>query len=231
MIKRYAECLLQSALFRQIKEEELEKLLSCLAFKMVTYEAEEYLFHAGDEVGHIGIVLEGCIEIIKENIAGERHIIAFLEASHMFGESIVCTSKRIAPVSTKAREKTTVILIPYKHVIENCSNGCSFHTQLIHNMLRVLGDKNEMLNIKMELLLLKGMREKLATYLLKEAQRSGKLAFNITPNREALAEFLNVSRPSMCRELARMKEDNLIDFYKNSFKLLDIEALKKCLNH
>lgn len=225
----YKVHLLQSALFRHIKEDELEKLLSCLAFKINTYEPEEYLFHAGDEVGYIGIVVEGCIEIIKENIAGERHIIAFLEPSNMFGEAIVCTSKRIAPVSTKAREKSTVVLIPYQYVIENCSNGCSFHTQLIHNMLRVLGDKNEMLNMKMEILLLKGMREKLVTYLLKESQRSGKLSFNITPNREALAEFLNVSRPSMCRELARMKEENLIDFYKNSFKLLDLEGLKKCL--
>lgn len=231
MVQQYGEVLLQSALFRQIKEEELEKLLVCLAFQMKTYEAEEYLFHTGDEIGHIGIVLEGCIEIIKENIAGERHIIAFLEQANMFGESIVCTSRRVAPVSTRARVKTTVILIPYKRVIESCMHACGFHTQLVSNMLRVLGDKNEMLNMKMELLLLKGMREKLATYLLKEAQRSGQLAFNITPNREALAEFLNVSRTSMSRELARMKEENLIDFYKNSFKIVDVEKLKACISH
>ena len=230
MIQKYISILLKSALFRQIKEEELEKLLGCLAFQIKTYEMDEYLFHGGDEISHIGIVLEGCIEIIKENIIGEKHIIAFLEQTHMFGEAIVCTSKRVAPVSARARVKTTVILIPYKKVIENCSHACGFHTQLVSNMLRILGDKNEMLNMKMELLLLKGMRAKLATYLLKEAQKSSQTAFNITPNREALAEFLNVSRTSMCRELARMKEEKLIDFYKNSFKIMDIKGLKKCIN-
>lgn len=50
--------------------------------------------------------------------------------------------------------------------------------------------------------------------------------FRIQMNREQLAEFLNVSRPSMSRELSRMRDEGIIDFHLSTFKILDIEKLK-----
>lgn len=216
-------------LFEGISESSLEQLVHCLGAQFKTYDEENYIFHAEDQMDCFGIVIKGSVEVVKENMAGDRNIIAFLGPGHLFGEGIVCTSRRRAPVSVKVREKTMVLMMPYERMIKICGNTCDFHTQLISNMLSILGDKNYALNTKMELLLLKGMREKLAAYLLSESKRSGSLSFNITPNRMALAEFLNVSRPSMCRELGRMKTEGLIDFYKHSFKLIDVEALKKIL--
>lgn len=228
MNNKYIQILMKSPIFRGIQEKEIVSLTKCLGCKVKSYNADEYIFHMHDEVEYIGIVLEGCVEIIKENISGEKHIMAFLEEANMFAEAIVCTSTRIATVATIAHTDVVVALIPYRRVIQSCSSACGFHNKLVSNMLRVLGDKNEMLNMKMEILLLKGMRAKLATYLLREAEQRQSRSFNITPNREALAEFLNVSRTSMCRELTRMKNEHLIDFYKNTFKLTDIDRLIEC---
>ena len=93
----------------------------------------------------------------------------------------------------------------------------------------ILGEKNHILNQKIELLTLKGMREKLATYLLLESKKQHSLTFQIVPNRNELANFLNVARTSMCRELARMKEEGLIDYYQNSFQILAKESLSETL--
>ena len=228
MNNEYIHKLMKSPIFRGIQEKEIVSLIKCLGCKVRYYNVDEYIFHMNDEVEYIGIVLEGCVEIIKENISGEKHIMTFLEEANMFAEAIVCTSTRIATVAAIAHTNAVVALIPYKRVIQSCHSACGFHNKLVSNMLRVLGDKNEMLNMKMEILLLKGMRAKLATYLLREAEKRHNRSFSITPNREALAEFLNVSRTSMCRELTRMKNENLIDFYKNSFKLIDIDRLIDC---
>ncbi|MGL4737811.1 MAG: Crp/Fnr family transcriptional regulator [Cellulosilyticaceae bacterium] len=218
--------LLACPLFHQIHASEVLSLLTCLQTHHHTYEEGEYIFSLGDEVNHIGIVLSGHIELIKENAAGARMIVAFLGPSQLFGEGIVCTSKRIAPLSVRARSQTHILFIPYQSIVQNCSRACNFHTQLITNMLRILGDKNYLLNTKMDLLMLKGIQEKLITYLLGESQRKGSLLFEIPPNRNELAEFLNVSRTSMCRELANLKEEQLLDYHKNSFKLIDLEGLK-----
>lgn len=80
-----------------------------------------------------------------------------------------------------------------------------------------------------ELLTLKGMREKIASFLMNESNERGSNMFQIMLNRTELSDYLNVSRTSMCRELARMKDEGLIDYYGNSFKVIDKERLGECL--
>lgn len=217
------------SLFENIKETEYRALLSCINSYIKNFKSDEYVFFAGNEINYIGIMLSGSVEIIKEDYAGSRHILDFLEPSDIFGEGIACTKKHIAPVTVRTKQESKILFIPFEKIINTCSNSCGFHLQLIKNMMMLLGEKNYNMNGKMELLMLKGMREKLATYLLNEYYRQGSLTFQIRPNRNELAEYLNVARTSMCRELANMKEHGMLDYYQNTFKILSLEALKDCL--
>lgn len=224
------EILMKCALFKGILAKDLPHLLQCLKVHVKHFEPGQYIFSLGDEVNYIGILLSGRVEIVKENITGNRTIIAFLTPSQLFGEGIVCTKKRLAPVSIHVSSVSSILFIPYTYIIKSCGNACSFHTQLITNMLSILGEKNFLLNTKIDFLILKGIQEKLITYLLLESQKNNSNAFNIPLNRNELAEFLNISRTSMCRELAVLKAENLLDYYKNSFKLLDVDGLRKKLD-
>lgn len=228
-MEKYFPILKKCVLFRGIEEADYKHLLACLSAQVKHYNKEEYLFFAGDRLDHIGIVLSGRLEILKESLAGNKHIIAILDPSHMFAEGIVCTATRLSPVTVQAMEPVKILLIPYERIIKSCGQSCSFHIGLIQNMMVILGEKNVILNYKLELLTLKGMREKLASYLLKASLENGSNTFQIPLNRTELADFLNVSRTSMCRELTRMKNDGLIDLYGRSFKILDKERLAQCL--
>ena len=225
-MKQYLKVLEKASLFKDVDPIDLEHLILCLEVSRKKYELGEYIIQLGQEVNHIGIVVEGQVEVVKENIVGDRNIMVVLEPSHIFGEGIVCTTKRLSPVTVRAKTKTTVLFIPYEKVIITCGKSCGFHSQLIRNMLRLLGEKNYTLNQKIDFLILKGMREKITLYLLEQARVSGNMAFNINLSRNDLAEYLNVSRSAMSRELSRMKEEGLIDYYKNSFKIIDYNALK-----
>lgn len=217
------------ALFENISEDEYKGLLSCINSYTKKFKSDEYIFFAGDHINYVGILISGSVELIKEDLAGSRHIMDFLSPSDIFAEGIACTKQNISPITVRAKQDSMILFIPFDRIIKTCSNSCGFHLQLIKNMMLLLGEKNYSMNRKMELLMLKGLREKLATFLLNESNKQGSTTFNITLNRNELAEYLNVSRTSMCRELATMKDLGMIDYYKNSFKIISIELLKESL--
>lgn len=227
--EQYLDTLSKCALFKNISHENLKSLLPCLNPQIITCEEDTIIFTHGTQINYIYVLLEGKIEIAKENFAGQKNIVSLLSPGQLFGEGVVCTSHRISPVSALSITTSKLLLIPYERIIVSCEHNCSFHHSIIYNMMRLLGEKNYHLNTKMDLLLLKGMREKLVTYLLAEAQAHQNTAFTLPLNRNQLADYLNVSRPSMCRELGRMKEEGLIDYYQNSFKLIDFKALQDVL--
>ena len=44
-----------------------------------------------------------------------------------------------------------------------------------------------------------------------------------------MAELLNIPRPSLSRELMKMKEEGMIDYHRNRLKILDMDLLEKSL--
>lgn len=226
----YMNILMKCPLFKNINEVELLHLLSCLDYSIKSYKADEYLYLSGDVVNYVVIILSGTIDTVKETLSGNRHIIDHLEASDLLGEGVVCTQNRISPVSAQVRDNTKLLFIPYEKITVSCGHACGFHNHLVKNMMLLLGEKNYSLSKKMDLLSLKGMREKIASYLLNESQLHKTNTFNISLNRTELAEYLNVSRPSMSRELSKMKDEGIIDYYKNSFRIVSKEALVDCLD-
>ncbi len=83
-----------------------------------------------------------------------------------------------------------------------------------------------MLNKKVKYLAIKGIRQKVSTYLYEQYRNTGSSNIVLSLNRNKLADFLNVSRPSMSRELCKMRDEGIIDFRLNSFRILDCETLK-----
>ena len=83
-----------------------------------------------------------------------------------------------------------------------------------------------MLNKKIEYLTIKSMRGKISTYLLEQYKRTGDKNIILPLNRNELSDFLNVSRPSMSREMSKMRDEGVIDFHLTAFRILNLEAVK-----
>ena len=68
-------------------------------------------------------------------------------------------------------------------------------------------------------------QRKIRSYEVRPAQ--SKRAFRIPFTRAQLADYLNCDRSALSRELSRMQREGLLDTYRSSFKLHDIDALRK----
>ncbi len=226
MIEAYIDVIKESLLFRGIKKEEIYSLLNCLTPKIQSYSKNESIISAGEIIDRFGIILEGEAIIVKENAEGNRVILSALKKGDLFGEMLVFSSNKICPVTVWAQGPCKVLFLTNSDLITRCGNNCSWHISMLQNFMKMISDKSLMLNKKVQYLSIKSIRGKICTYLLDQYRITKNATLMLPLNRNELADFLNVSRPSMSREICQMRDEGIIDFHLSAFKIKDIEALK-----
>ena len=107
-----------------------------------------------------------------------------------------------------------------KRIITTCPSACRFHAMVVQNMFFAISEKNRRLVQKLGHMSKRSTREKLISYLSEEAKKQNTASFTIPFNRQQLADFLSVDRSAMSNELCKMRDDGLLEFDKNQFRLL-----------
>lgn len=218
-MKEYLDIFKTVKLFNDIDKDDLEAMLTCLDSRVISLKKGEYILAAGNSVDQVGIVLTGHLHITKEDMDGERTLLATLSLGEFFGEALCCAGVTESPVSVLANTNAKVMLLGFRRILETCSSSCSFHTKLIENMLRIIAQKNLQLQVRMDFLSKKTIRARLLNYFESVvAQQSHD--FTIPLNREELADFLCIDRSALSRELGFLKRNGIIDYKKNHFTLL-----------
>lgn len=210
-----------SPLFAGIDEGDLPALLTCLSTTRKQYEKQAFILLAGTEARAVGIVLSGSAHVLQEDFWGNRTILAHIGPGGLFGEAFACAQEMALPVSVQAAQKAEVLFMDYKKIVNTCSNACRFHMLLIKNMLRILAQKNIMLTGKMEFLNNRTTRKKLIAYLSHEATRQNARVFSIPFNQQELADYLNVNRSALSREISAMQQDGMLRHDRSRFELLE----------
>ncbi|MBM7867426.1 cyclic nucleotide-binding domain-containing protein [Heliobacterium gestii] len=213
-------------LFNGLTPEVVKAMQVCLEPKIARYKRNDVIAFAGEAFDSIGILLTGEAQVIKETAAGHRAMMDMLRPGGLFGEIVVFSTNASWPATVIAQEESQVMFIPRRKLIGQCERSCDWHRVIIQNMLRIISEKAMMLNKKVEYLSIKSMRGKLSAFFLEQQKKAGAATFRLPMKRNELADFLNVSRPSMSREMARMREEGLIDFHLETVRIIDMEALR-----
>lgn len=213
-------------LFDGIEIEEINSMLSCLKPQIAKYSKGECIVLTGDDFDRIGIILEGEASVMKENVAGNSIMMTLLTPGDMFGEIVAYSLKKVWPATVYAQGDCTVLFMPPDKIVGSCNNACPKHKKLIQNMLKIVSEKALLLNRKVEYLTIKSMRDRISAFLLEQQKKLGNNTFQLPFNRNEMADFLNVSRPSLSREMCKMRNEGIIDFHRDSIRILNMKELK-----
>lgn len=88
----------------------------------------------------------------------------------------------------------------------------------------------EMLQQRLELFSYSGIAQKAAFWLLTRARQTGKHQIMIPESVSKWAMMMNVSRPSLHRELKRLESEGMIAYQPPVIELLDREGLERILS-
>ena len=219
-MKNYISVLKNNPLFRGISPTEIEALLGCMQAVTKRYSEGEYVFRQGDKMEQLTILLEGRLHVQSDDYWGNRTILNVIHPGEMFGEAYVMQSDTMFLNDAVAMESCTVAFFDLRKMTSVCSAACSFHHMLIHNLFLAISAKNRRLVQKLEHISKRSTREKLLSYLSEQSKLHNSSSFTIPFNRQQLADFLSVDRSAMSNELCKLRDEGMLEFNKNSFKLL-----------
>ena len=211
---------MESALFEGIQGENRLAVLSCIGYHIRSYQKGEIVTMAQESVQKVGILLSGAVDMVKEDVWGNRSLLLRCKKDDVFGETFACGTDSVSVVSFVAAEQSKVLFVSFGRVMRTCTNACEHHHRLVENMVRVIADKNRELLQKVEIISKKTLREKILAYLSHYSQQCGSSYFQIPLGRMEMAEYLCADRSALTRELARMRSEGLLDYDRNYFRLL-----------
>lgn len=207
-------------LFYGVRREDIPKMLQCLGCYEKQYPKDTFIYLESHTVRNVGLILSGCVHMIKEDFEGNKTLLVSMRRGEVFGESFSCGSRLDSRVSFVAAAPCSILFLPFHKLLHTCKLTCTFHHRLVENMVRLISDKNVLLMQKIDIVSRRTLREKILAYLRLQAELQQSSRFTIPLGRLALADYLCADRSALTRELANMKRDGLLDYDKNTFILL-----------
>ena len=219
-MEEYFSTLKESQLFAGVGEEELPSILHCLQARLHTYKKGEYVFRQGEHIDNITILVEGTLLVQRDDFWGNRSIVNVIGVGEMFGEAYIAPDSGAILNDVIAQEDSGVIFFDVQRILTTCPSACRFHSMVIKNLFFAISEKNRKLVQKIGHMSKRSIRTKLISYLSEEAKRQNSSSFTIPFNRQQLADFLSVDRSAMSNELCKMRDEGLLTFDRNKFRLL-----------
>jgi CRP-like cAMP-binding protein len=210
-------------LFRNLEDSKLKEILVKSHYRLKNYKTEEVIALEGTPCQQLGFILDGAISINKIYPSGRTVAIATLNKGKIFGEVVLFSDHNIYPSTVIASTDCSILFFEKEKFIDMCN----FYPQIYENLLRAFSDRILLLNQKITNLSFKSIRQKIIHHLFQVYKQQQKQYIDIPHSRSDWAELLGIPRPSLSRELIKMKEANLIDFDKSTVKLIDLNALEE----
>lgn len=218
-MESYVKLLSGVALFNGVAEKEIQGMLQCLNAHMRDFVSGSMIYFTGQKISSLGIVLEGNVQVVREDVHGNRMILAEWGPRDLFAEAYAPADVEEIPVSVFASGRSRVLFLDYKRIVTQCGSHCAFHSVLIRNMIRILAQKNIILSGRIDILGKRSIREKLLAYFWSQSMKSKNGRISIPFNRSELADYLCVDRSAMSRVLGQLQRQGILKSKKNVFEL------------
>ena len=184
-------------LFAEMAREELEEALSVLHPRKESYARNQVILQAGDRVEDICVILSpGQVFGVVSGILGMPMIAAAV-----------------------ANEESRILLLDRAALDLPRSHWRPWLFLLTRNLLHLTCRKYEMLAVRGMLLAPKRARDRVIAYLNRIYRETGEMEFFVPFDQQQLADYLNLDRSVVSKELNKLKREGQLWFSRNHFVL------------
>ena len=215
----------KTTLFQGMTEAEITEALHVLEAHEKRYEKGEILLTAGSVTERMGLVLEGSVTIESNDIWGNRTIISHVARGQVFAETYALLGNEPMLVDVTANEDCLVLFLGAGGMPMRADTPRPWAWKYVTNLLFLSAHKNRLLSGRSFHTAPKTIRGRVMAYLNSVSLQQRSHEFDIPFDRQQLADYLNLERSALSKELGKMQRDGLIACRKNHFTVCQAGSL------
>ena len=216
----------KSSLFAGIPGAELRVLLETTPHHIHCYDKGETIFHLMEPATCIGIILEGQVEAQKAFPSGSQVNVSVRNPGEMIGPAAVFSKIQAYPCDIVSLNPVTVMMFRRDDVLTLMHKDL----RILENFTTEIASATYLLQQRLELFSYSGIAQKTAFWLLIQARKTGKSKVRIPGSVSKWAMLMNVSRPSLHRELRKLEDAGIITYSPPMIAIIDMNALQDTLS-
>lgn len=218
--------ILMSSVFKGLSPEGVRTTLEVSPHQIQHYSKGEIIFHQMSDAKHIGIVLRGTVQGQKSFPNGSRVNVTDRVKGDIFGAAAAFAALHKYPCDVVAIEASTILMFDKKSFLSMMQQDA----QILQNVLTEISTATTILQQRLELYSYSGIAQKVAFWLLMKRRHTGEDTIRLPSSITKWAAFMNVSRPSLHREIKNMEKQGLIRYAPHSIDILDSSGLEAILD-
>ena len=204
-------------IYKNINYKDLQKLLTSLQSKTLFYRNNQTIAYSLGDRNVIGIIEEGSANLVRFDYNGERTIVEELYSGDIFSDMFYSsTNSELLVIATSNCKVTFVSYDELINKAQTSINALSF----LDNLISLITDKLVKRNERIELLTTRTIRNKLLAYFELQTKKVNSKSFDLEYTYTDLADYLEIDRSAMMRELKHLKEDGFINDINRKITLL-----------
>ncbi|MDD4324499.1 MAG: Crp/Fnr family transcriptional regulator [Eubacteriales bacterium] len=206
----------QSPLLSKLPQEVIREHLRSGAFRIERYAKDSVVFLEGERCDSLKIILSGGLDVDNIDEEGELLTISAFDFGCGIGGDLIFLDEANFQMTVSTNEDSILLSIGRETLFELLS----VYPDFLRQYLRFTGTHAFRLNDKIKTFSRHSLRENLLLYLERERnlQQSDRIVLPTT--KKALAEQLGVQRTSLSRELAKMRDNGLVEYDARTITLL-----------
>lgn len=216
-MKKNMELMGQIDLMKSITPQEIESYLIEGSCKITQYKKNNIVHFVGEVCSKLEIILSGKVVIERIDESGNLMTIAEFLGGDVLGGNLIFSKNPYYPMTVTAKEATLILEINKDRLFRLFSDNHEF----LSSYLEYVSDHTVILGDRIKHYVNRTIRESIISYLNFEAKKQNSSIIKLSMTKKALAERIGVQRTSLSRELAKMREDGLIEFNSVSITLLN----------
>jgi CRP/FNR family transcriptional regulator, dissimilatory nitrate respiration regulator len=203
-------------LFKELSSADIKLYLKEGQFRLASYKKNTVIHFEGESCTNLEIIYSGEVVVERLDESGGLLTIAEFLDNDILGGNLLFSQNPIYPMTITTKKPSTIIEIDKELLFDLFCRNPKF----LRKYLEYVSDHSAILSYKIKSHINKSIRQSLMSFLKHESNIQNSNTINLYMTKRVLADKIGVQRTSLSRELAKMRNDGLITFDRDSITIL-----------